>query len=367
MKKTLTTLTFLLAGSAFAGGGGVAPIVTPAQPKPVVAPAPKATVSVACTEGTWAKAAIDLVTQKGLFIGYPDGKFDWCQNATRQEVAQVLARLLAQLPAAQTTFDPAELETLRKGVADALAGLDELRASQAEQDKAIAELQDAIKNLPAAGTGEAGAAGAQGPQGEAGPAGPQGEAGPQGPAGVAGAVGPQGPAGATGPAGPAGPQGVAGPVGPAGPQGERGEKGDPYIPPAAPFRYGNYIAASAYGVMQDAQGYMGRVTIGNDQIIGGFGVRVTGDITIRGSTPGNSVSGAITYRGTTGRIDGILGVGGGYNLVKKATFGELSLGVDYRLLDNIALFGEARQHYYFNVGNSYPNISSIAAGIKFRF
>lgn len=341
MKKTLTTLALMSIGTAFAGGGYVAPITTPTT---VVTTAKAPAV---CTPGTWAKAAIDMVTQKGLFIGYPDGKFDWCSPVTRQEVAQVLARLLAQMPAGQTTFDPAELDTLRKGVQDALAGLDELRAANAEQDKAIAdlraqiaELQDAMKNLPAAGTGAAGAVGPQGPQGEKGEAGP---VGPQGPKGDTGAVGPQGP------------------------QGERGEKGDPYIPPAAPFRNGNYIGVAAYGIMQDNVGQMARVVVGNDQLIGGFGVRVTGDIKIKGDTPGNSISGAVTYRGTTGRIDGILGVGGGYNLDRKASFGELSVGVDYRLMDNIALYGEARQHYYFDANNPRPNISSIAAGVKFRF
>ncbi len=350
MKKTLTTLTLLLTGTAFAGGGNVQPITTP-----VAVVAPKATISVACSQGTWAKAAIDLVTQKGLFIGYPDGKFDWCSPVTRQEVAQVLARLLSQLPANQATFDTTELDTLRKGLQDAQAGLDELRAAQADQAKAIedlraqiAALQDQLKNMPAAG---AGAVGPQGPQGDVGPAGP---------------VGPQGP------------QGVAGPVGPVGPQGERGEKGDPYIPPAAPFRYGNYIGAAAYGVMTDpVQGYMGRIEVGNDQVLGSFGVRVTGDFKIKDNndnngttysgTPGNSLSGAVTYRGTTGRVDGILGVGAGYNFDQKAPFGELSIGVDYRIVDHVAIFGEARQHYYFNSGNNFPNISSVTAGLKFRF
>ena len=110
-----------------------------------------------------------------------------------------------------------------------------------------------------------------------------------------------------------------------------------------------------------------RVSAGNDQLVNSFGVRITGDIPVRGTTPGASASAAITYRATTGRIDGILGVGAGYNFTRAATFGELSIGVDYRLTDNIALYGEGRQHYYFNIGNPYPNISSIAAGLKFRF
>lgn len=379
MKSTraLPTLSLFVLSSALAlGGGAPEPIQTVPTPPAAAAPAP---APVVCTEGTWAKAAIDLVTQRGLFIGYPDGQFDWCQAATRQEVAQVLARLLAQLPA--NTFNPAELEVLRRGVAEALAGLEALRAAQAEQAQAIEalraqieELRAALGNLPA-GAGEAGAAGAAGPQGEAGPAGaagPQGETGPAGPAGPQGEAGAQGPAGPAGPAGAvgaAGPQGEAGPVGPAGPQGERGEKGDPYIPPAEPFRYGNYVGVSYYSILQQNVGSMVRVVAGNDQLIGGFGVRVTGDIRVTGSTPGNSISGAVTYRGTTGRIDGILGVGGGFNFANSSTFGELSIGVDYRVVDRVAIFAEARQHYYFNgnINQNSRNLSSIAAGLKFRF
>ena len=369
---SLTTLTLLLCGGALAGGAGapVTPVTTapapvapaPApkpmpMPMPVVAPAP---APVVCTPGTWAKAAIDLVTQRGLFIGYPDGQFDWCSAITRQEVAQVLARLLAQLPANQTTFNPAELATLTRGVQEALTGLEALRAEQAAQNQAITELQtqvqalqEALNNLPAAGSGEAGAAGAVG---ATGPQGPQGETGAAGAAGATGATGPQGPQGVAGPTGPQGAQGI---------QGERGLQGDPYIPPAAPFRYGNYVGAAYYGILQQNVGSMVRLTAGNDQIVGGFGVRLTGDIRVTGSTPGNSVSGAVTYRGTTGRIDGILGVGAGYNFQNASTFGELSVGVDYRVLDRVALFGEARQHYFFNGSNT--NVSTIAAGLKFRF
>ena len=335
--RALPTVSIVALSSALALGGGAQPPIQ-TTPTPVqTAPAPKP-VPVACTQGTWAKAAIDLVKAKGLFIGYPDGEFDWCSNITRQEVAQVLARLLAQMP--ENTFNPEDLEVLRKGTAEALAGLEELRAQLAEQNKSIEELRAqidelraALGNLPAAGAGEAGAVGATGPQG------------PQGEKGETGAVGPQGP------------------------QGERGEKGDPYIPPADPFRYGNYVGVAYYSILQQNVGQMIRVTAGNDQVYGGFGVRLTGDVALKGSTPGSSVSGAVTYRGTTGRFDGILGVGAGYNFANSSTFGELSIGVDYRVVDRVAVYAEARQHYYFNgnIAQYNRNLSSIAAGVKLRF
>ncbi|AWN24474.1 hypothetical protein DKM44_04445 [Deinococcus irradiatisoli] len=125
------------------------------------------------------------------------------------------------------------------------------------------------------------------------------------------------------------------------------------------------MGASYYNVLQDNVGSMVRIMAGNDSLFGNFGVRLTGDIAVGGTTPGNSASGLVTYRGTTGRFDGILGVGGGYNFDRQSTLGELLIGVDYRLFDRLAVFGEARQHYYFDGTND--NISSIAAGVKFRF
>ena len=364
LRALATVPAFALTSALALGGAGQPPVQPAPAPAPMPAPmkpAPMPTMPTACTEGTWAKAAIELVKQKGLFIGRPDGEFDWCQPATRQEVAQVLARLLAQMP--QNTFDPAELDVLRRGVAEALAGLEELRAAQAAQGQTIEELRAQIEELRAAlgnlntGSGEAGAAGAQG---EAGPAGPQGPQGERGEAGAAGAQGPAGPQGERGEKGEKGDTGATGPQGPA---------GEPYVPPAAPFRYGNYVGAAYYNVLQESVGSMVRVVVGNDQLYDGFGVRVTGDLRVRGDTPGNSVSGAVTYRASTGRFDGILGVGGGYNFARSSTFGELSIGVDYRVIDRVAIYGEARQHYYFSgaVQNNARNLSSIAAGLKFRF
>lgn len=330
MKKTLFYTVGLMMGTAFAGGAaGVSPL-QPVQPQVKVVTTAPVTV---CTPGTWAQDAIKLVTERGLFIGYPDGKFDWCSAVTRQEVAQVLARLIAQLPAGQTTFNADELNVLRKGLEEAMAGLEELRAQLAGQQTAITELRAQIDELKAAlanmPAGGAGAAGAVGPQGEKGEKGDKGDVGPQGP------------------------------------QGEKGEKGDSYVPPIVAPRFGNYIGATYYGVKQPTEGGMVRVMIGNDSLIGGIGVRLTGDIQVNGVTPGNSVSGLVTYRGTYNRADGILGAGGGYNIARSAPFGELLVGVDYRILDRVAVFGEARQHFYFDDSNA--NISSVAAGLKFRF
>ena len=137
------------------------------------------------------------------------------------------------------------------------------------------------------------------------------------------------------------------------------------MPPAEPFRTTSYLGASLYSVLQQNVGQVVRIIAGNDSLVGNFGLRVSGDITINGTSPGNSVALAGTYRTTIGQVDGYVGIGGGLNLSNQATFGEGVLGVDYRLLDNVALFGEARSRYYFDGSNA--NIGSIAFGVQLRF
>ncbi|WP_161882511.1 collagen-like triple helix repeat-containing protein [Deinococcus alpinitundrae] len=183
--------------------------------------------------GHWAKDAVDLIVQRGLIQGFPDGTFRGNENLTRYQAALIFARLLqtgalsaAAQPAATGGLSAEDLATITKGMQDVSTELaavssrvDDLEtASTAQQDR-IAALEDQI-----AAMGDASASSSSDemsaridaleqavqniPAGETGPA---GEAGPAGPAG---AVGPQGPAGDVGPAGPVGPQGPAGPAGP---------------------------------------------------------------------------------------------------------------------------------------------------------
>lgn len=186
--------------------------------------------------GHWAKDAVDLIVQRGLIQGFPDGTFRGNENLTRYQAALIFARLLQTgALSAATAAQPAtgglsaeDVATITKGMQDVSTELaavssrvDDLEtASTAQQDR-IAALEDQI-----AAMGDASASTSTDemsaridaleqavqniPAGETGPA---GEAGPAGPAGPAGEAGPQGPAGDVGPAGPAGPQGPAGPAG----------------------------------------------------------------------------------------------------------------------------------------------------------
>lgn len=137
------------------------------------------------------------------------------------------------------------------------------------------------------------------------------------------------------------------------------------MPPAPPFRTSTYIGVGAYAILQQNVGQVVRVVAGNDALFENFGLRVSGDITINGVSPGNTVALAGTYRTTIDRFDGYVGVGGGLSLADQATFGDALLGVNYRFIDNAALFGEARTRYYFDGSN--VNIGSIVFGVQLRF
>ena len=63
----------------------------------------------------WAKDAVAALAAKGLVEGYPDGTFKGDRAASRWETAMIVARLLAKMEQAHSTFaTKAELDELRK-------------------------------------------------------------------------------------------------------------------------------------------------------------------------------------------------------------------------------------------------------------
>ena len=48
-------------------------------------------------ENHWARDAVATLAAKGIVEGYPDGTFKGDRNATRWEVAMMVARLLGQM------------------------------------------------------------------------------------------------------------------------------------------------------------------------------------------------------------------------------------------------------------------------------
>lgn len=118
-------------------------------------------VSQALSEspGHWAREAIETVLHEGLFIGYPDGTYEWSQNMTRAEVAMVFARLIKGYNL--ELFNPDEITALRRAVDELNSDLAGLRAlldgelsevanQLGRHTSEIAQLRDALAALDAA-------------------------------------------------------------------------------------------------------------------------------------------------------------------------------------------------------------------------
>lgn len=143
---------------------------TPAQTTPATT-AP-ATTSAATTQvptfsdvpaGHWAKDAVDLITQRGLIQGFPDGTFRGNQNLTRYEAALIFYRLLQAGTLSSGNLSQSDLATITRGmqeVSTELAAIStrvtDLERLSAEQQARITALETRIAAL---GTGTGTAAG----------------------------------------------------------------------------------------------------------------------------------------------------------------------------------------------------------------
>ena len=100
-------------------------------------------------EGHWAKDAVASLAAKGLVEGYPDGTFKGDRSASRWETAMIVARLLAKMDQAHSTFaSKAELDEVRKlalALREELEALgvrvDNLEESVGRLDQRVSELE----------------------------------------------------------------------------------------------------------------------------------------------------------------------------------------------------------------------------------
>ena len=136
---------------------------------------------------------------------------------------------------------------------------------------------------------------------------------------------------------------------------------------ASRAHFQRYLGVSFSGVLQQAQGFLTQLLLGDDSLSGNFGARLSADIALSGDTPGNTLAGLATYKVGDTRLGGLIGVGGGYNfdMSRQAFFGTLLIGADFRVTERFSVFGEARQQFYFD--ETSDTVSSLAAGLKIRF
>ncbi|WP_019584931.1 S-layer homology domain-containing protein [Deinococcus apachensis] len=111
--------------------------------------------------GHWAKDAVDLITQRGLIQGFPDGTFRGNQNLTRYEAALIFYRLLQAGTLSSGSLSQSDLATITRGmqeVSTELAAIStrvtDLERLSAEQQARITALETRIAAL-GTGTGTA--------------------------------------------------------------------------------------------------------------------------------------------------------------------------------------------------------------------
>ncbi|MGM9999180.1 MAG: S-layer homology domain-containing protein [Candidatus Bruticola sp.] len=115
-------------------------ILTPAWAAPLFPDVP---------ENTWASDAVAVLAAKGIVEGYPDGTFKGDRQASRWEVALIVARLLAQLQNEHTSLatkaELAELQKLAASLKDELAALgartERLEAEVSKLDSRVSDLE----------------------------------------------------------------------------------------------------------------------------------------------------------------------------------------------------------------------------------
>lgn len=107
----------------------------------LAAPALAAPLFPDVPENHWARDAVATLAAKGIVEGYPDGTFKGDRNATRWEVAMMVARLLGQMEQEHATFaTKAELAELQKLVDALRSELDALGAR-------VGTLEDKVDKL----------------------------------------------------------------------------------------------------------------------------------------------------------------------------------------------------------------------------
>ncbi|WP_424949389.1 S-layer homology domain-containing protein [Deinococcus sp.] len=185
---TLSTLTLAL-------GVASAQTTTPAAPATTAAPA-KVTTFTDVPAGHWAKDAVDLIVQKGLIQGFPDGSFRGNENLTRYQAALIFYRLLqsgtlGSGSGTDTTTIANGMQEVSTELASISGRVDDLEKLTADQQTRISALETQIATLTAgSASSDTTALTARIDALETAVKNiPAGKAGPQGPAGPAGAAG----------------------------------------------------------------------------------------------------------------------------------------------------------------------------------
>ncbi len=130
-----------------------------------------------------------------------------------------------------------------------------------------------------------------------------------------------------------------------------------------PERGGFYVSLAVMGA-DPTSGILGRVAVGHDAVLDNIGFRVAYEHAF--GPMASNASGAITYTAAMGRSDAYLGVGAGVAFeAAPVIFGEMLVGVQYRVARHLAVFVEGRYRPYFDGTND--QFGGVGGGVQFRF
>lgn len=158
MRKSLM-IASTLALSIGAASAQTATPTTPATPAVTTTAASQVTTFSDVPAGHWAKDAVDVITQRGLIQGFPDGTFRGNENLTRYQAALIFYRLLQTGALSNSNLSQTDLATITRGmqeVSTELAAISsrvtDLEKLTADQQARISALEDRINALGNAST-----------------------------------------------------------------------------------------------------------------------------------------------------------------------------------------------------------------------
>ena len=401
-----TNKKFLMIGSTLALALGVASAqtTTPAAPATTTA-ATQVTTFNDVPAGHWAKDAVDLIVQKGLIQGFPDGTFRGNENLTRYQAALIFYRLLQSGALGSSSVTSTDTTTIANGmqeVSTELASISsrvtDLETLTADQQTRIAALETQIATLnsnPASTDTTAITARLDAleatvkniPAGATGPAGPQGPAGPAGTPADTAAIEARLSALEARAATPSTTTNTTTTNTTTNPSTIVIGNNPTTTPTTTASNAGRLYVGADYtysigGTPTSARSSYGAV-VGSTQVFGNIGAQVSVDYEPTQGTINADAD--ATYRiDTGGSLTPYLGAGFGLTSSTNRTTATAKstdysvnalVGVDYRFTDNLGVFAEAQGRYYLSsngVGTGLQTSSagfgsSAKAGLKFFF
>lgn len=130
-----------------------------------------------------------------------------------------------------------------------------------------------------------------------------------------------------------------------------------------PDRGAFYVNLGVFGTSPDLDLY-GKAIVGHDSLFGAVGARVSFEYSFSG-LPSN-LAGALTYRTSFGSSDGYFGLGGGVTMGDTMDpFGEILVGMNFRLTRTLGMYIEGNYRPYFD--GTTPTTSGFSTGVSVRF